>query len=115
MFFLAFVDCKMLEKKKQKNHAKENIKKKFEREEGEEKKKHAKGRSNCDSYSLYKICQCLLKIILEVLNAALLVADFPREHCSDCALKSAHKRASLLYSNLVSPSDSASSSFTCSK
>ena len=34
-------------------------------EEGEERKKiHAEGRSNCDFYLIYKICQCLLKIIL---------------------------------------------------
>ena len=45
--------------KKPKNiHARENAKKKnLCKEEGKEKKIHAEGRSNCDFYLIYKICQ----------------------------------------------------------
>ena len=46
--------------KPKKIHARENIRAKRKAK----KKIHAKGRFNCDFYYIYKICQCLLKIIL---------------------------------------------------
>ena len=46
------------EKAKKKIHARENAKKKNSRkEEGKEKKIHVEGRSNCDFYLIYNICQ----------------------------------------------------------
>ena len=45
-------------KSQKKIHARENAKKKNScKEEGKEKKIHAEGRSNCDFYLIYKICQ----------------------------------------------------------
>ena len=45
-------------KSPKKIHARENAKKKNScKEEGKEKKIHAEGRSNCDFYLIYKICQ----------------------------------------------------------
>ena len=69
-------------KKLKKNHGRENIKKKIGAKRKAKKKNHAKGRSNCDFYFIYKICQCLLKIILiqNILGALPQRRSYPREN-----------------------------------
>ena len=44
-------------KNQKKIHARENAKKKFRAKKKGKKKIHAEGRSNCDFYLVYKICQ----------------------------------------------------------
>ena len=51
-----------MEKKPKKIHARENAKKKkFVQRRRERKKIHAEGRSNCNFYLIYKICQVPIK------------------------------------------------------
>ena len=44
-------------KKPKKIHARENARKKIRAKKKGKKKIHAEGRSNCDFYLIYKICQ----------------------------------------------------------
>ena len=54
----------MREKKKQKSMQGKMTRKNICAKKRVKKKIHAEGRSNRDFYLLYKICQCLLEIIL---------------------------------------------------